>query len=1068
MPLPIKFNQNYQRRVRLIWLIILLLLLITPSQNIQAEPAVNPIVISEIAAYEKSNHEWVEIYNRGAEPVDLTGWKFYEAETQHKLSLFQGSFIIEPDTYIIIADDAENLILDYPEFTGTILDSSWTSLKESGEEIGLVNAEGEFVELFTYLSCPDTSLERIDLSLDDYSNINWQVHPDNHSLGEINSVAVENPTDPENPADDPENPPDDPTPPEDPPSPPEEPEDLEPPAPIQNLEFSVDDDQFIFYWENPADLDFYQTLILKNLSSTPATPEVGLEYEIGDQINEHFAVFLDQQNIFIDTVIEPHETYYYLFYTLDESFNYSESVPISLALDLPIVKTGQLQLNEIYPYPKPKGDEWIELYNASTETLDLTGVSLADESGHPYYLSGSLTPQNYLLVKDFSFSLNNSGDTIILKNSIDTIIDEFSYGTTDYPAPTKDQSYGRSSNEWQLFHHPTTGEPNQIINSTPQAIILIQSGNLKDYPPLSLNLDGSSSHDPDGDELTFAWDYDDDYLSDKENPASHKFEAVGIYEITLTVTDPLGAQDSTSLTVEILDENAGEEEESTLDDEDNENEPEDESENNSADDSETDTSTSAENSSPLITDSAESENDSSKSETTPATYPHTIQITEILPNPAGRDSENEWIEIYNFGETPTNLENYQLDDGENGSRPYSLPEIIIPPQSYLVFYSSQTQISLNNKDEQARLFDPLENLIHQIKYEESAAEAESYALTADNQFSWTTHLTPGQPNQIVSDSENPEKSETTSAQSSSTKSSKSSKKTPLYQNGDLSDEIIISEILPNPEGSDTETEWIEIQNLSDQTINLGNWSLDDSEKGSVPYVFSDQTTIPAQSYLLIPRLQSKISLNNSNDQVRLFDFENTLIDEIEYNKAPEELSYARVQIIDRTQKSLVASLTPLPAQPAVEEKWEWTDEITAGEANPTYQILQGKIETVDQTSFTFTNESLSPNDQPARIAWNPEINPDLSEIVFTPGLQIKLLVHEKDPQSYELKNFEILEQPPPPPEETPNPGWPIKTILLISFLTLLGIYFISRKYPALLKTLPLPNSKKSSDDCAPE
>lgn len=36
------------------------------------------IIINEIGAYEKDGFEWIEIYNKGIESVDLEGWKFYE------------------------------------------------------------------------------------------------------------------------------------------------------------------------------------------------------------------------------------------------------------------------------------------------------------------------------------------------------------------------------------------------------------------------------------------------------------------------------------------------------------------------------------------------------------------------------------------------------------------------------------------------------------------------------------------------------------------------------------------------------------------------------------------------------------------------------------------------------------------------------------------------------------------------------------------------------------------------------------------------------------------------------
>ena len=123
--------------------------------------AASSITITEIAAYEKSNFEWIEIYNASSESIDITDWSFWENETNHSLNEYRGDLVIEPGEYAVIADVAENVQTSYPDFTGTLIDSSWSSLKESGEEIGLKDAEGNFVEVFTYPSAPDVSLQKI-------------------------------------------------------------------------------------------------------------------------------------------------------------------------------------------------------------------------------------------------------------------------------------------------------------------------------------------------------------------------------------------------------------------------------------------------------------------------------------------------------------------------------------------------------------------------------------------------------------------------------------------------------------------------------------------------------------------------------------------------------------------------------------------------------------------------------------------------------------------------------------------------------------------------------------------
>jgi DNA/RNA endonuclease YhcR with UshA esterase domain len=171
-------------KTQFIFLSIILLGFFIWQKNVSATET--NIVISEIAAYETSNYEWFEIYNLGSEPIDITNWKFFENETNHSLNQFQNDLIIEPQEYAIIADVAENFLNNFPDFNGTIIDSSWTSLKEDGEEIGLKNSANEIIELFTYLPCPDASLQKIDLNLNDYSDSNWQVHAIDNSAGQPN------------------------------------------------------------------------------------------------------------------------------------------------------------------------------------------------------------------------------------------------------------------------------------------------------------------------------------------------------------------------------------------------------------------------------------------------------------------------------------------------------------------------------------------------------------------------------------------------------------------------------------------------------------------------------------------------------------------------------------------------------------------------------------------------------------------------------------------------------------------------------------------------------------------
>lgn len=104
-------------------------------------------------------------------------------------------------------------------------------------------------------------------------------------------------------------------------------------------------------------------------------------------------------------------------------------------------------------------------------------------------------------------------------------------------------------------------------------------------------------------------------------------------------------------------------------------------------------------------------------------------------------------------------------------------------------------------------------------------------------------------------------------------------------------DLIISEFLPNPKGSD-DNEWIELYNASGKAINLLGWQLDDQDGGSKPYVFSEKTMIEPGDFLVIDRSMSKITLNNSDESVRLLTPMSQVWQVVDYQKIKEGESMA--------------------------------------------------------------------------------------------------------------------------------------------------------------------------------
>ena len=60
--------------------------------------------------------------------------------------------------------------------------------------------------------------------------------------------------------------------------------------------------------------------------------------------------------------------------------------------------------------------------------------------------------------------------------------------------------------------------------------------------PLTVNFDGSGSYDPDGEIVSYDWDFGDG-TTDSGETVSHTFSDPGMHTVTLTVTDDQGATD---------------------------------------------------------------------------------------------------------------------------------------------------------------------------------------------------------------------------------------------------------------------------------------------------------------------------------------------------------------------------------------------------------------------------------------------------------------------------------------------------------------------------------------------
>jgi DNA uptake protein ComE-like DNA-binding protein len=123
-------------------------------------------------------------------------------------------------------------------------------------------------------------------------------------------------------------------------------------------------------------------------------------------------------------------------------------------------------------------------------------------------------------------------------------------------------------------------------------------------------------------------------------------------------------------------------------------------------------------------------------------------------------------------------------------------------------------------------------------------------------------------------------------------------------------DIIISELLPSPEGPDETEEWIELFNQNSFEVELSGWKIEDAAGRTTTYTFSQETKIEPLGFLVLFRPTSKITLNNDADSLSLFQPNDNIVDSVSYEKAPRGQSYNRT-----------------PAD------WAWSTILTPGLAN---------------------------------------------------------------------------------------------------------------------------------------
>lgn len=313
---------------------------------------------------------------------------------------------------------------------------------------------------------------------------------------------------------------------------------------------------------------------------------------------------------------------------------------------------------------------------------------------------------------------------------------------------------------------------------------------------------------------------------------------------------------------------------------------------------------------------------------TPPAIASTIRINEIFPNPKAKSDSGEFIELYNFGSADADLSGWTLRDATKTGK-YTFPSgTSLKASEYLVITDQAFKLSLNNTNETLSLFDTTEALIHTVSYAKTKENVSLNFIPSGWPASNAVGVAPagwrgGTPtpgsanvlNNLPETSEKvPEKGSKNIPLSFRAKGGdsdndtlkyawdfgdghKSSRAAPTHtyeKNGtyivtlkttDGKDDVTetftvkirsydppkvrITALSPNPAGSDTDNEWLSIENREKKTVNLKGFSIATGKKKLANHPIREDFFIPPKQTATLTRSAALFTLPNQQGKIEL-------------------------------------------------------------------------------------------------------------------------------------------------------------------------------------------------------
>jgi hypothetical protein len=154
------------------------------------------VVINEIYYKLQSEEvEWVELYNRTTQPVDLSAWRWRDSEAEGPIVLPDSGFILSPGEFVLLSK-GPNIRHADPNVQ-RIIPRTWLALNDDREQLVLADFHGWQQDSLSFTprwgGDKGVSLERINPHLRSADSSNWSscVDPFGSTPGRSNSIFTE-------------------------------------------------------------------------------------------------------------------------------------------------------------------------------------------------------------------------------------------------------------------------------------------------------------------------------------------------------------------------------------------------------------------------------------------------------------------------------------------------------------------------------------------------------------------------------------------------------------------------------------------------------------------------------------------------------------------------------------------------------------------------------------------------------------------------------------------------------------------------------------------------------------